>query len=343
MNKYYRVSLSADIMFVNGVRFFMTIARHIQFATCEMIADAKVGTIISSIRQIIRTYSKRGFEIENINMDIQFEPARNEIEALGPNANFVSRDEHVPEIERFIRTTKERARGIQCTLPFKKYPVRLTAELIMTQIFYWNSLPKTSGVSNTLSPRAIVTGLRIDYNHCKLRFGQYVQTHEESSNDTGKERTVGALALRPSGNQQGGYRFYSLSSGRVIKRNRWTVLPMPKEVTDRVHKLSRRQEEGIEFLDRNQQPLSDEDDATDDDDDDDDSTYVTQESEGDISLAASRSEIDDDASQSSNDGEATETPPEMGELGDGATHDTIETAGSTGVEEGTAKPPSQTN
>ena len=281
-DKYMEVSLSADIMFVNGVRFFMTIARHLQFATCEMIGDARTETLVSSIQQIIKTYSKRGFTISNINMDIQFEPSRTELEAMGLNTNFVSRDEHVPEIERFIRTVKERTRGIQCTLPFKRYPMRLTVELVITQVFYWNALPKASGVSQTLSPRSIVTGLSIDYkSHCQLRFGQYVQTHEETDNNTGNERTVGAIALRPTGNQQGGYRFFSLSSGRVIRRNRWTELPMPKEVVDRMHKLSRRKQEGISFLDRNQQPFADDEDGQDTDEDDDDSSYNPSEEDDD--------------------------------------------------------------
>jgi hypothetical protein len=47
-------------------------------------------------------------------------------------------------------------------------------------------------------------------------------------------RTVGAIALRPNGNTQGSYLFFSLNSGRVVTRNRWTVLPMPDDVIKRV-------------------------------------------------------------------------------------------------------------
>jgi hypothetical protein len=55
-------------------------------------------------------------------------------------------------------------------------------------------------------------------------------------------RTVGAIALRPTGNHQGGHFFFSLSTGRVLNRSHWTVLPMPTDVIDRVHKMSRRDE-----------------------------------------------------------------------------------------------------
>ena len=316
-DKYLTVTLSADIMFVNGVRFFMTIARHIQFATCEMISDAKTPTLITSVKQIQRTYAKRGFNIQNMNMDVQFKPSKNELESLGINTNFVSRDEHVPEIERFIRTIKERTRGIQCTLPFKRYPMRMTVELVITQIFYWNSLPKASGISSTLSPRAIITGMSINYAHCKLKFGEYVQTHEETDNNTGNERTTGAIALRPTGNQQGGYRFYSLSSGRVIRRNRWTLLPMPDEAIDRVHQLSRRKEEGILFSDRNQQPIQEDDSGhwhgDDDDEDDDDSTFAPDPDDGSLTDWDEGS-TDDDESDTGDPQDDVESPG-VGETG----------------------------
>ena len=152
--------------------------------------------------------------------------------------------------------------------------MQMTVELVTTQVFYWNSLPKVSGISLTLSPQAIITGMSIDYGHCKLKFGEYVHTHEETDNNTGKEKTTRAIALRPTGNQQGGYRFYSLSSSRVIRRNHWTVLPMPNEAIDRVHQLSCRKEGGIHFSNRNQQPLWEDDQEAEHEDEsnDDDST-----------------------------------------------------------------------
>ena len=82
-------------------------------------------------------------------------------------------------------------------------------------------------------------------------------------------RTTGAIALRPTGNEQGGYYFFSLTTGRVLNRNRWTALPMPADVIDRVHVLARRTNamQGLTFLDRIGNPLVDPDDDADDSDD----------------------------------------------------------------------------
>jgi hypothetical protein len=83
--------------------------------------------------------------------------------------------------------------------------------------------------------------------------------HEEHDNSMAT-RTTGAIALRPTGNTQGSYLFYSLDTGRVLTRNQWTALPMPNEVIDHVQALARRDQAnvaGLVFGDRHKNPLMD--------------------------------------------------------------------------------------
>jgi hypothetical protein len=90
---------------------------------------------------------------------------------------------------------KECTRSIYNMLPFKKMPARLVIEMVSASTFWWNSFPPVGGVSDTLSPRAIVVGLEIDFiKHCQLEFGTYVQTHEQSDNSM-QSRTTGAIAM----------------------------------------------------------------------------------------------------------------------------------------------------
>jgi hypothetical protein len=166
--------------------------------------------------------------------------------------NITSADEHVGDIERYIRTVKERMRSTYNTLPFTHVPPRVVIELAKREVFWLNSFPAANGISDTLSPRTIVTGLTISLDrHCRFDFGEYVQTHEEHDN-TMAPRTVGALALRPTGNAQGSFYVLSLNSGRFLTRLHATPLPMPQEVIDQVHRLARRQKAnpGLVFLDR---------------------------------------------------------------------------------------------
>jgi hypothetical protein len=162
-------------------------------------------------------YAKSGFRIRLGLKDSEFQPLR---------ADFSSNDEHVLEVERYIRTVKERTRATYNTLPFKKIPTLILVEMAQASVFWLNNFPPTDGISDTMSPRYIVVGFNDDYaNHCKLEFGAYAQVHEDHEN-TIFTQTTGALALQPSGNEQGGYYF--------------TSLEMPKEVVDCVHVLGRR-------------------------------------------------------------------------------------------------------
>ena len=113
-----------------------------------------------------------------------------------------------------------------------------------------------------MSPHTIITGQHVDYNkHCKYEFGQYVQVHDQHDN-TMLPRTTGALALRPTGNAQGNFYFFSLTTGRVLNRVHATPLPMPDDVIKWVETLARRQRAnpGLVFGDREEQPINDLDD-----------------------------------------------------------------------------------
>ena len=58
-------------------------------------------------------------------------------------------------------------------------------------------------ISQMISPKEIITGFKVNFfQHCKLEFGDYVQTHEEHTNDM-KLCTIGVLSLVPTINIQG--------------------------------------------------------------------------------------------------------------------------------------------
>ena len=98
-----------------------------------------------------------------------------------------------------------------------------------------NGLHPAEDMLKNLSPRTIVIGRTIGFNkHCKHELGAYIQTHEATDN-TMALRTIGALALRPTGNEQGGWFYLSISTGRKIKRLHATKLPMPDHAIDAVH------------------------------------------------------------------------------------------------------------
>jgi hypothetical protein len=51
-NKYKLVTLCGDIFYINGIQFFSTISRHINFPTAAHINDAKRDTLKGSLKAI---------------------------------------------------------------------------------------------------------------------------------------------------------------------------------------------------------------------------------------------------------------------------------------------------
>jgi hypothetical protein len=128
-------------------------------------------------------------------------------------------------------------------------------ELIHFVVLWLNDFPPSSGVSNTYSPRNIMTGTTLDYNkHCRLPFGAYVETHEDNdTTNTMVERTRGAKCLGPTANFQGSYNFFCLDTGRRVKRTQFREIPMPASVVKRVAEFAERDQQAGElvFTDRN--------------------------------------------------------------------------------------------
>ena len=147
---------------------------------------------------------------------------------LKSEINICSPEEHVTDVERCIRTIKERTRCTYNILPFTNLPTKMIIEMVFLSVCWLNFLPHQNGISPSLSPSTIVTGRKIDCKlHCQIEYGQYVQTHEQHDNSM-ESRTIGALALQPTGNRQGFYYLFSLYSRRRINHTHWTVIPMPE-------------------------------------------------------------------------------------------------------------------
>ena len=65
------------------------------------------------------------------------------------------------------------------------------------------TFPPKIGVSDTLEPRAILTGVEIDFNlHCKIPFGYYDQAYKKAGHEM-NDHIVGAIYIGPTHNLQG--------------------------------------------------------------------------------------------------------------------------------------------
>ena len=112
--------------------------------------------MLDRVNKIRQLHLSRGVHISEIRSDGEFKCIESDI--LPCNLNVAAPGEHVPEIERSVRTVKESTRTLQYDLPYKTQPKMMTEGNIYTAIKNLNALPTLNGVSKTLSPSALITG-----------------------------------------------------------------------------------------------------------------------------------------------------------------------------------------
>jgi hypothetical protein len=130
---------------------------------------------------------------------------------------------------------------------------------VLNAVKMLNFFPTKGGISDTLSPKKIMSGETLDYKkHLSLQVGQYCQVHEEDiPRNSQSPRTKGAILLGPSGNLQGGYKFMALNTGNKITHRSWDVIPMPDRVIAHVNALGTDQPEQLFFTNRRRCPIGD--------------------------------------------------------------------------------------
>jgi hypothetical protein len=131
---YRRVVLCVDIKKIDKMPFLVTISRAIKFGTVawRLKKNAKADKILANLTEVRNVDFKRGFLLEIVEADGQFEPIRGELTALGITLNKCSREEHVPVAERWILTLKEPCRCIWNSLPFTKLPGMLIVQMLVS-------------------------------------------------------------------------------------------------------------------------------------------------------------------------------------------------------------------
>ncbi|GFH56607.1 hypothetical protein CTEN210_13083 [Chaetoceros tenuissimus] len=228
--------------------------------------------VIEAVNRVIAIHKDRGFEIEYVFGDNEFEKLEGKIDAA---LETCSAGEHNPYIEREIRVVKERQRCYWHGSPFKQVPKLVIDEILVDIIKWLNHYVRKNGISKNMSPGTIVRGNGpVDMGTLKASFLNYCIVYRTMTNEK-TPRAARAIALRPS-NNQGGYYFMSLKTGNRIHGFKWTRLATTQEVIDRVHELAEQQH--AEYLDEEDNESISDEDLYNDETEDGSSSYDSEES-----------------------------------------------------------------
>ena len=72
IEQYGNIMLSADIMHVNGIPFFVMRSRHIHFGTVDVLPSLQAVDIGTALRHVVNIYACGGFQVTTAMMDGAF-------------------------------------------------------------------------------------------------------------------------------------------------------------------------------------------------------------------------------------------------------------------------------
>ena len=156
--KYYRkVHLDMDILYVNGVAFFLATSRDLGFIHCKPVLSKHNHRVQNELVNILSDYKSRGFKVVTASGDNAFEPLKDwmksELNVILTTCDIKS---HIPRAENAIKFVKECVRCIQSEIPYKRLPRRLTIEMVRRVVVLINSFHRKSCVHPVMSPQQLL-------------------------------------------------------------------------------------------------------------------------------------------------------------------------------------------
>ncbi len=155
------ITLAADVFFVDGMPFLLTVSRRIKFVTAEHVPVQMAMNLSKHITQVLEVYGCAGFRVRTILMDGEFE----KLKPILPNVecNTTAAKDHVSKAEQMIQMVKECTRGLLAMLPFLNILRCMKIEFIYFMVLWLNAFPVKMGFSTQYSPQELLVRWRLDY------------------------------------------------------------------------------------------------------------------------------------------------------------------------------------
>ena len=126
LKEYKNITLCIDVMFINGIKFLLTVSQNIDFITAQYVLSKKYSGHIKPIKMVCSMYAKRGFAIAAILVNPKLKHLETFLDKIGGRIGYIAPDgnrvqstinvtaknEHVEEAERKTRTIKKGARSM---------------------------------------------------------------------------------------------------------------------------------------------------------------------------------------------------------------------------------------
>jgi hypothetical protein len=233
--------LIADIMYVEGEAYLISVSYPLRLVMIASLKDKKAASVANVLADHVDSYAAKGFTVTRVITDPEatLRAAATILMRRGIDHDETGVEQHAARVESMVKLVKERTRSILHSLPYK-----LPAHLMRYAVQYAVRMVNTTTPKNALqatSPRELFLGRKTDLKRdFRVAFGEYchVPAYGGQSN-TMKTRTLPAISLGGKGNVSGSSEFFILTTGRVVSRDHWTVIPMPQDAIEFLNGLSK--------------------------------------------------------------------------------------------------------
>ena len=123
VSRHKFISIAADVFFVYGIAFLLTVTIKLKFVTVEHTPVRTAKSLFKHIKRLLQVKDRAGFTVRYIMMDGEFEKVKELLSTIV--CNTTAAKEHVVEAEINIRVVKEHNRGVVNTLPFTYIPIQM--------------------------------------------------------------------------------------------------------------------------------------------------------------------------------------------------------------------------
>ena len=110
INSHQKVRVFTDIMNVKKVPFLRSVCEGIRLRNSSHMTPSSKTTLKDAANKLIKICKNGGFNVKCIDADVKFECMQDEFE--GEAVDIVDSDDHVEEVERDARSSKEGIRWI---------------------------------------------------------------------------------------------------------------------------------------------------------------------------------------------------------------------------------------
>ena len=237
-------TLQLDIFYFHQIPFLLSYSDPLHLLVVDQLSKGEKSFqhLNKLVLDHLSLYRSEGFYINTIITDN--EPSMTALKPVihSSGARHVTggvKANTLAKIDRSIRLIKDRVRSILHSLPYS-LPLKLLPWVISFAVSRINLLNHSFSNGGQPSPRELFCGRKIDFNRdVRVAFGDYCEVFLPATDNSMSERSHSCLALCPTNNKSGSVLFYSLSSGRVIKCDRWKSLNITAEVVNSINRISK--------------------------------------------------------------------------------------------------------